>query len=528
MKHLAKSYTISVQIIIFMVICILFGPLPDTAGAQQPMPMVESGVLNLLNYDLYSNKNIRLDGQWQFFQGRIFFPGAFLKGVGPEATGYYPVPKYWTAYKDLALSSEGEATYRLLIHVNKKDRLLSLLTPEIFTEYRLFINGELMDSHGGFSDTGIRFLCPRIYTFQNTRDTIEIILNIANYNHANAGIGQSFFLGAPKAIQKQHLVSTIIEMILIAVCLFAGIYHFILFSLRRKEKELFCFGLFCVLIALRTVSTGTTFLTQMIPDISFEAGSRLATCVIPLCVMAFQVYSYYFFKPHFFVKPHGALLVLHCIYMIFSLTLSPMSYSKLFTPYLLVIIASCLLIACVNGYAVAQGFRYAVIFLAGFLFVFTGVANDMLHYLQIINTGYFLSLWFSFFIVAQSSMLAIKFADEHRMVEALSKKLQISDKLKDEFLANTSHELRTPVNGIIGITNSLIDGIAGTLPKEAVFNLKLIASSGKRLAGLINDILDYSKLRHNDIVLAVNDIDLRQITQVVLTVVKATIPLKKN
>ncbi len=532
MKNNKKKCPVQFKTTILIAACLFFIT-NGIAGANPSMPSAVSGVLNLANHDLYRDGNVRLDGQWQFFRETALTPDDFSKGRPPEPTGYYPVPKYWTAYEALALSPEESVSYRLLIHVNKKNRPLSLLTPEIFTEYRLFINGDLMDSHGQFSQGGIRFLSPRIYTFQNSRDTIEILLNISNHSHVNAGIGQSFFLGSPEKIHKQHLLSTIVEIILVAVCLFAGIYHIILFSFRREEKELLYFGLFCIFIAIRTLSTGTTFITQIMPDLSFEFGSRMATAIIPLCVMAFQVYAFYFFDPHFPIKRHRALwlhralLMVHSAYLLVSFTLPPMTYTKLFTPYLMMVAVSCLLILCVNGYGVIKRFRYSVIFLAGFLFVFIGVVNDMLHYMQVINTGYFLSVWFSFFIVAQSAMLAIKFANEHKMVESLSKKLQATDKLKDEFLANTSHELRTPINGIIGISDSLIDGIAGELSEKANLNLRLISSSAKRLAGLINDILDYSKLRHNDISLSVKDIDLRQITEVVLTIVKATVPLKK-
>ena len=510
MKNNTRMYHVLFRRVIITLVCFILAPMGITQ-ARQAMPLPSSGLLDISSHDLYRDGNIRLDGQWQFFKEQIVTPELFLKKIVPESTGYYQIPKYWTSYKDLELPAEACVSYRLLIRVNKKNRPLSLLIPEIFTEYRVFVNGVLMDSHGRFADGEIRFLSPRIITFQNARDPLEIILNIANKNHGNAGVGQSFFLGSPDNIQKQYLLSIVIEMILVAVCIFAAMYHIILFLLRRQEKELLYFGIFCILIALRTLLTGTSFIMQIMPDLSFEVGSRAATAVIPLCVMAFQTYARYFFKPYFFVKYHRVLLMFHGVYLILTLTVHPMTYSTLFSPYFLVIFASCLLIIGANIYSMIKGFRNAVIFFAGFSFVFIGVANDMLHYMQIINTGYYLSLWFSFFIIAQSVVLAIKFANEHKMVEALSKKLQVNDKLKDEFLANTSHELRTPINGIIGISDALISGIAGNLSEKVNFNLKLISSSAKRLASLINDILDYSRLKNNDIPLMLKDIDLRQI-----------------
>ncbi len=92
------------------------------------------------------------------------------------------------------------------------------------------------------------------------------------------------------------------------------------------------------------------------------------------------------------------------------------------------------------------------------------------------------------------------------------------DKLKDEFLANTSHELRTPINGIIGIAESLYDGIAGEMNPKAQMNLDLIITSGKRLSTLINDIQDFSKLKHKNIVLNVVPVGMRALTGVVCTI----------
>jgi len=100
---------------------------------------------------------------------------------------------------------------------------------------------------------------------------------------------------------------------------------------------------------------------------------------------------------------------------------------------------------------------------------------------------------------------------------ATAERLLELDKLKDQFLANTSHELRTPLNGIIGLTESLIAGAAGKLSPTVVENLSMVVSSGNRLAGLVNDILDFSTLRQSGIQLNKRFLDLHALVEEVLT-----------
>ncbi|MDM8566865.1 response regulator [Candidatus Halobeggiatoa sp. HSG11] len=101
-------------------------------------------------------------------------------------------------------------------------------------------------------------------------------------------------------------------------------------------------------------------------------------------------------------------------------------------------------------------------------------------------------------------------------IEEQNNKLAKLDKLKDDFLSNTSHELRTPINGIIGIADSMIEGATGTLPNKAIKNLSMISFSGRRLANLVNDILDFSKLKHQNIILQSKSIDIKIVTDVVV------------
>jgi signal transduction histidine kinase len=97
------------------------------------------------------------------------------------------------------------------------------------------------------------------------------------------------------------------------------------------------------------------------------------------------------------------------------------------------------------------------------------------------------------------------------------------NELKDEFLANTSHELRTPINGIIGIVESMIDGATGALSDEQKYNLAIVSNSGKRLSNMINDILDFTKLKNKEIVLQIKPIDLKTIVDTVIVLSKPLI-----
>ena len=94
-------------------------------------------------------------------------------------------------------------------------------------------------------------------------------------------------------------------------------------------------------------------------------------------------------------------------------------------------------------------------------------------------------------------------------------------------MANTSHELRTPLNGIIGLSESLLDGIAGELPSKVKYNLRIIVSSGLRMVNLVNDILDFSKLNKKELNLRQRPLDIKVITDIVIEISKPLAMSKK-
>ncbi len=78
-----------------------------------------------------------------------------------------------------------------------------------------------------------------------------------------------------------------------------------------------------------------------------------------------------------------------------------------------------------------------------------------------------------------------------------------------------SHELRTPLNAILGYTELIADGIYGEPPEKMMGVLKRLESNGRHLLGLINDVLDLSKIEAGQLVLELSDYSLEDIAQTV-------------
>ncbi len=82
----------------------------------------------------------------------------------------------------------------------------------------------------------------------------------------------------------------------------------------------------------------------------------------------------------------------------------------------------------------------------------------------------------------------------YKTIKEQNEKILEADKVKNEFLANVSHELRTPLNSILGFSEILENGMYGTLNEKQKEYINEIRVSGLRLLGMINEILDISKI----------------------------------
>jgi signal transduction histidine kinase len=118
-----------------------------------------------------------------------------------------------------------------------------------------------------------------------------------------------------------------------------------------------------------------------------------------------------------------------------------------------------------------------------------------------------------------SERLAQLFAEQRALSERLevtNASLARASEAKSRFLANVSHELRTPMNAILGFTDALIAGVDGPLNEEQKASLGWVQRGGRDLLGLINEILDLSKIEAGNATLDPQPFDPRELVESVV------------
>jgi len=118
------------------------------------------------------------------------------------------------------------------------------------------------------------------------------------------------------------------------------------------------------------------------------------------------------------------------------------------------------------------------------------------------------------------SVLAIQNARLFHEIEEKGRELETASKHKSQFLANMSHELRTPLNAILGYAELMLDSIYGEPSEKMRAVLERLQANGKHLLGLINDVLDLSKIEAGQLTLSLDDYSMKEVVHGIVSAVE--------
>ena len=129
---------------------------------------------------------------------------------------------------------------------------------------------------------------------------------------------------------------------------------------------------------------------------------------------------------------------------------------------------------------------------------------------------------------ADQAVIAIENVRLFDEIQDKSRQLAEASQHKSQFLASMSHELRTPLNAILGYNELIVDGIYGAPPEKMQAVLKRVESNGRHLLGLINAVLDLSKIEAGQFTLDLADYSLQNVAQTVYNAVEPLAPTRSS
>lgn len=514
------------------------------------------GVLDLTDWEWERNGIVSLNGQWEFYWRKLFKPEDFKKAGTITSRELITLPRAWNKYliDNEKLSGNGYATYRLLIY-HSTDQIFGIKIPRIFTSYKLWINGQLIASAGKVGTSKKQMIpqyLPQVKFFKPDTDTIEIIVQVANFRHRSGGILESLQIGSASQISEMRERNLTLELFLFGSLFIIGFYHLGLFIFRTKDKSTLYFGIFALLISARTLLVGEIFFINLFPDFNWETAHKIQTLAyyvgVPLVILFLKATF-----PDDNSKKANTFIQITAASFAMLVILTPATVFTLFNPiyqvfsfgvylYVLYIVINTCYRKRPGSYFIGIGITILVLFSINdmiFLSVILADSND--HFFRNFVTRGNLSSWgLLIFVFTQSLVLAKKFSKSFSNVELLTEQLQqvnigLEDKVRERTLAletskeelkkaylavsrskktlqdlmqNISHDLRTPLSAIKGYANAILDGIV-IEPKQQKKYLSKVNERVDYLNHMVQELLDLSQLQSRELKLQFTEIPVK-------------------
>jgi two-component system sensor histidine kinase ChiS len=518
-----KSHEIKIFILLSITLVIFLTIIKgssEVSHTEKNVPTAVKGVLDLRNWDFEKDGMIKLDGEWEFYDNKLYMPYDF-QSDSKVGMRFGKLPGVF--------EHQGYCTYRLKILMNNNDDLYSVKADYIQGAFELLADNRLITSVGRVGETKNEMVLqrtPALGSFYVENGQSYLLLRISNFYNQYAYI-DTVVLGESSEITAMRENKLALDLFIIGCTIMAAIYSFAVFINRRKDKAQLYFAMICIIIAIRTLLVGEGFIISLLPNFDYDFFTKLKIWTFYSYIPFIILFIYYSYKKTFsikFIKTSNYLALLYALIVI----LLPIKYYIYYLlPFELFALMSLFYMMFKLSKKCPNKEETDYIVLIGLFALIITRINDILYEYSIIITGSFASLGILVFIIANYYVMAKRQANELSRVENISVKLKSLDHLKDDFLAMTSHELKTPLNGIIGLTEGIVNNKNASLDEELREDLFLVNSSAKRLSNLVNDMMTFSKLKNNKVVLHRKPVNISNVVEMVMKFSQISLNNKK-
>ncbi|MEM8525824.1 MAG: ATP-binding protein [Bacteroidota bacterium] len=487
----AKSLRFCCYFILFPLPFIIFHT-PLLAKSNNSSP----SFFDASQHDFSENVLFFLDGQWDFYWNELLTPQEIASGKYTPSK--IPVPHNWNVPTEdhTARPVHGYATYQARVRLPKNAPELTISTPYLPTSSAIYINDVLLLENGKVSKTKDfqEFnMLPITLPIQNEEQELTITIQISNYDLHKSGILHNVSLGVANDMLLQLKHSLFFSLLVAGGTFFLGLFFMLTIFTKRFNNRLFYFGLLIASFGYWKSAASKVY-NHFFPDLDWIFSLRIEFVALFLANFAFMgfinsVYPKQNWKPFIlFAQGVEILLIILAVFLPLRILFPIVGFH-------------------VNWIAVEMIYLGFVIFRAiktkskNIVFTIWGLAGGTLNLaIYLLQDKNIISAQEAVFFITNTTLLLVLgmlivdklFFDYTK----LSKRAEIAMRVKSQFLSVVSHEMRTPMNAVIGMTELLAKTPLSESQTEYV---EAIQVSGNSLITIIDDILDITRIQEGKI-----------------------------
>lgn len=481
----------------------------------------------------------KLDGEWLFYEKELLIPEQFEHdSLGKRVT----IP---TDFKTITGEVNDYGTFVVNVKISEKlvGEKFAIHIPYQYSAYKLYVNNDLIASNGTVgtdADTHKSEMAPRTAYFTPDINEFMLTMQLSSFEHIRGGFENSILIGESKVLTDIRDSNMIVSTFINGFIFIIGIFMVLFALYRRKEYLFLIFGIFSILISIRSFFTVPFYYTILFPNMSWVWGTRWEYVLTLASSLFFILLMWKWHEKQFSKILLYFLTLLHVSLIIVTFFTQPVVFQNLFFKSFYLAIPVFLYFIYLLSNSLRENNKTAKVNLIGISIIFAAALNDFA-----IGQGWYKSwnlilvavgIYIIMHVVSMSRDFAQSFfqiEEQNRQLrelndsnELLANQLQQEIKLKDDFLANTSHELRNPLHSIINIGHSILLHKQDVIDDEIEDEIKLQVSIGHHMSRTLDDLLDITRIKEHRIKLEQTPLHLGNIVFAVVDMLNVLIENK--
>lgn len=462
---------------------------------EEPFPKVNDGFLDMSDASFEDNNIFLLSGEWAFFPNERVYPQDIP--IHSE-TQFVPEPWHHEAM-DNQDSLLGEATYMLTLSLPEDlSTDVGLRFYEINTAAEIYANGDLIHEFNNLDnepeETGLNHGPVDVFFDPDGEKELQLLIIMTNRTLAiRGGLERDVLIGSAETISSVASISKGLQLAAGLILLLHALYAIILYILPKKRKNnlLLLFGLMLFMFAASVFIDDEVLL--ILPATLAMSFKILVVIFVLILYVMFLIVSVNVQLPRYIIKTVSVFFISYALVAL----LFPTELYTPFTRFTMLLFPSFILIMItLTIRSIFRGNQYAYFILAFLLAYSSNVIWGTLIQLNILQFPFY-PMDFIFSMVALMGLVLKQHTDITAENQRQANIIIQNEESKDQFLANTAHELRNPLHGILTITDTILDQL-DKKPKEVLREeLELNKKIGNQMKFILDDLRDFTLLKES-------------------------------